>query len=106
MFKYFREEVLNSTLTDYTVRVENLTKVYKTGKKKQLIAVDHLCLGIPARETFGLLGINGAGKTSTFKMLTGTLLHYIYVFNLHVSVKTQIYFVGDYNRPPQSSFQC
>ena len=64
--------MLNSPLTHYTVRVENLTKVYSSGKKS-LTAVDHLCLGIPARETFGLLGVNGAGKTSTFKMLTGEL---------------------------------
>ncbi|KAL5250662.1 hypothetical protein ACHWQZ_G016406 [Mnemiopsis leidyi] len=68
-----RETVLKSTLSDYTVRLENLTKVYSTGTKKDLVAVDHVCLGIPARETFGLLGINGAGKTSTFKMLTGDL---------------------------------
>ncbi|XP_063687941.1 phospholipid-transporting ATPase ABCA3-like isoform X2 [Bolinopsis microptera] len=67
-----RQEVLNSTLTDYTVRIENLTKVYDSGKNT-LTAVDHLCLGIPAKETFGLLGVNGAGKTSTFKMLTGDL---------------------------------
>ena len=64
--------MLNSNLTDYTVRVENLTKLYPSGKRsKPLVAVDHICLGIPGRETFGLLGVNGAGKTSTFKMLTG-----------------------------------
>ena len=34
-------------------------------------AVNNLCLGIKKGECFGLLGVNGAGKTSTFKMLTG-----------------------------------
>uniref|UniRef100_A0A3B4B8V1 P-type phospholipid transporter n=1 Tax=Periophthalmus magnuspinnatus TaxID=409849 RepID=A0A3B4B8V1_9GOBI len=46
----------------------DLSKVYKIGKKP---AVDRLCLGIPRGECFGLLGVNGAGKTSTFRMLTG-----------------------------------
>uniref|UniRef100_A0A8D2J684 P-type phospholipid transporter n=1 Tax=Varanus komodoensis TaxID=61221 RepID=A0A8D2J684_VARKO len=48
--------------------LKDLTKVYRKTKKP---AVDRLCLGIPAGECFGLLGVNGAGKTSTFKMLTG-----------------------------------
>uniref|UniRef100_A0A8D0GPA7 P-type phospholipid transporter n=1 Tax=Sphenodon punctatus TaxID=8508 RepID=A0A8D0GPA7_SPHPU len=48
--------------------LQNLTKVYRTRRKP---AVDRLCVGIPPGECFGLLGVNGAGKTSTFKMLTG-----------------------------------
>ncbi|XP_076143257.1 phospholipid-transporting ATPase ABCA1b [Alosa pseudoharengus] len=50
------------------LELRQLTKVYK---KKQKPAVDRLCVGIPPGECFGLLGVNGAGKTSTFKMLTG-----------------------------------
>lgn len=34
-------------------------------------AVDRLCVGVKAGECFGLLGLNGAGKTTVFKMLTG-----------------------------------
>ena len=49
---------------------ENLSKVYKKGKTN-VLAVDRICLGVPQGECFGLLGVNGAGKTSTFKMLTG-----------------------------------
>ncbi|XP_063003331.1 phospholipid-transporting ATPase ABCA7 [Elgaria multicarinata webbii] len=48
--------------------LQDLTKVYRMTKKP---AVDRLCVGVPAGECFGLLGVNGAGKTSTFKMLTG-----------------------------------
>lgn len=36
-----------------------------------LVSVDHICVGVPEGECFGLLGQNGAGKSATFKMLTG-----------------------------------
>ena len=45
-----------------------MCKYYRKGR---LMAVNRLCLGVPQGECFGLLGVNGAGKTSTFKMLTG-----------------------------------
>ncbi|XP_052824141.1 phospholipid-transporting ATPase ABCA3 [Octopus bimaculoides] len=46
--------------------VKDVSKLYGS-----FMAVNHISVGIPAGECFGLLGINGAGKTSTFKMLTG-----------------------------------
>ncbi|XP_054282014.1 phospholipid-transporting ATPase ABCA1-like isoform X1 [Macrosteles quadrilineatus] len=50
--------------------VKDLAKVYKTsGSVKP--AVNQVCFGVRPGECFGLLGLNGAGKTSTFKMLTG-----------------------------------
>ncbi len=38
------------------------------------VAVDRLDLSIPANTTFGLLGANGAGKTTFIRMVTGYLL--------------------------------
>ena len=35
------------------------------------VAVDHLSLGIKRGERFGLLGVNGAGKSTTLKVLCG-----------------------------------
>ncbi len=37
-------------------------------------ALDSLCLSIQRGETFGLLGANGAGKTTFIRLVTGTLL--------------------------------
>ncbi|XP_056132314.1 phospholipid-transporting ATPase ABCA1 [Lampris incognitus] len=66
----------------------DLSKVYKAGRKP---AVDRLCLGIPRGECFGLLGVNGAGKTSTFRMLTGdTPITYGEAFLHHYSVLTDM----------------
>lgn len=46
--------------------VEGLTKFYK-----KLVAVNQIHLSVNSSECFGLLGVNGAGKTSTFKMMVG-----------------------------------
>ncbi|XP_009581458.1 PREDICTED: ATP-binding cassette sub-family A member 12 [Fulmarus glacialis] len=54
------------------VQLQNLTKVYHLPHKR-ITAVKNISLGIPAGECFGLLGVNGAGKTTIFKMLTGDI---------------------------------
>ncbi|RZB38621.1 ATP-binding cassette sub-family A member 3-like, partial [Asbolus verrucosus] len=50
----------------YALVLRDVTKYYKN-----FLAVNGLCLGVKPYECFGLLGVNGAGKTSTFKMMTG-----------------------------------
>uniref|UniRef100_A0A452IGD3 ABC transporter domain-containing protein n=1 Tax=Gopherus agassizii TaxID=38772 RepID=A0A452IGD3_9SAUR len=63
-----REKITSGARQGDILVLHDLTKVYRARKKP---AVDRLCVGIPPGECFGLLGVNGAGKTSTFKMLTG-----------------------------------
>jgi len=50
------------------IRVEHLTRRYG-----DLIAVDDVSFAIPHGEVVGLLGHNGAGKTTIMKMVTGFL---------------------------------
>uniref|UniRef100_A0A8C3D3Z1 ATP binding cassette subfamily A member 13 n=1 Tax=Corvus moneduloides TaxID=1196302 RepID=A0A8C3D3Z1_CORMO len=50
----------------------NLRKCYG-GFSKKNTAVENISLGVPRGECFGLLGTNGAGKSTTFKMLTGDI---------------------------------
>ncbi|KAM9393672.1 ATP-binding cassette sub-family A member 2 [Pholidichthys leucotaenia] len=66
-----RRRVLRGDADNDLLKIDNLTKVYKSRKMGRILAVDRLCLGVRPGECFGLLGVNGAGKTSTFKMLTG-----------------------------------
>ncbi|CAI5650790.1 unnamed protein product [Oreochromis niloticus] len=66
--RMLRERVKSGKAHSDILTMIDLSKVYKAGRKP---AVDGLCLGIPRSECFGLLGVNGAGKTSTFRMLTG-----------------------------------
>ena len=53
-----------------TIVLQDVHKTYGDGKR----AVRGLSLGIPNGECFGLLGINGAGKSSTIAMLTGEVI--------------------------------
>jgi len=46
------------------IKTENLTR-----KFRDLVAVDHLNLEVKRGETFGLVGPDGAGKTTTIRML-------------------------------------
>ncbi|XP_065774517.1 phospholipid-transporting ATPase ABCA7 isoform X5 [Muntiacus reevesi] len=66
-----RERVVQGATQGDVLVLRDLTKVYP-GQRTP--AVDRLCLGIPPGECFGLLGVNGAGKTSTFRMVTGDTL--------------------------------
>lgn len=51
-----------------TIKVENLTRKFNS-----LTALDHLNLEVKEGEIFGLVGPDGAGKTTTMRLLTGIL---------------------------------
>ncbi|MEM3061350.1 MAG: ABC transporter ATP-binding protein, partial [Candidatus Bathyarchaeia archaeon] len=51
------------------IQVSNLTKYY--GEK---LAVSNLNFSLKEGEIIGLLGLNGSGKTTTIRMLTGFLI--------------------------------
>ncbi|XP_048642550.1 ATP-binding cassette sub-family A member 13 [Marmota marmota marmota] len=50
--------------------LNSLSKSYRSFFKKTM-AVQDISLGISRGECFGLLGVNGAGKSTTFKILNG-----------------------------------
>jgi ABC-type lipopolysaccharide export system ATPase subunit len=52
------------------VVLHGISKTFGSGKKAKKAVCD-LSVGMPRGQCFGLLGINGAGKTSTFRMITG-----------------------------------
>ena len=55
-----------------SVTVENLSKNY--GKKDEIKAVKEISFEVSKGELFGVIGPDGAGKTSLFRMLTTLLL--------------------------------
>lgn len=56
-----------------SIIVQNLIKTYGKGKDK-LLAVNEVSFDVNQGEIFGLIGPDGAGKTSIFRMLTTVLL--------------------------------
>ena len=65
---------VNSQLTKMkSIQVNNLSKTYGKGKAK-ILAVDDVSFEVSHGEIFGLIGPDGAGKTSIFRMLTTLLL--------------------------------
>src|SRR5687768_8100546 len=73
-----------------TIHVEDLTKIYRVSQKdagmrgaikalfgpnyQDKVAVDHINFDIHPGEIVGYIGVNGAGKSTTIKMLTGILI--------------------------------
>jgi len=58
------------------LRLENLTKVYRRshlGRVKLSRGVENISVDIRPEEVFGLLGLNGSGKTTTIKLILGLL---------------------------------
>ncbi len=55
-------------MTQHAIEVEDLTKTFDS-----FVAVDHLTFHVKRGEIFGFLGANGAGKSTTIRMLCGLL---------------------------------
>ncbi|NKY41417.1 ATP-binding cassette domain-containing protein [Cellulomonas septica] len=53
------------------MRVRGLRKTYRTFTLREVVAVDHLDLTVPAGGVHAFLGPNGSGKTTTIRMLLG-----------------------------------
>jgi len=57
------------------VRVKNFRKAYeKSVFSKPFMAVENISFGLDYGECFALLGVNGAGKSTTFKSLTASVM--------------------------------
>ncbi len=60
-----------STVNRFSIEVKGLTKTYDKGK---VLAVDNVSFNVEKGELFGLIGPDGAGKTSLFRILVTVLL--------------------------------
>jgi ATP-binding cassette subfamily A (ABC1) protein 3 len=64
------EEELVRNNTNDVIRVCDFRKAYTTSFGEPFLAVERISFGLDYGECFALLGVNGAGKSTTFKSLT------------------------------------
>ncbi len=67
------QRVAQANKNDLRVRVHRFRKVYKQAFQKPNVAVERTSFGLDYGECFALLGVNGAGKSTTFKSLTNDI---------------------------------
>ncbi len=63
-------------MAEAVIQLKDVTKVYRRshlGKTTESIGVEKVSIKVGKGEVFGLLGLNGSGKTTTIKMLMGLL---------------------------------
>lgn len=65
-----REKQRVASNTNDVIRVADLRKAYTTFLGDPFVAVEDISFGLNYGECFALLGVNGAGKSTTFKSLT------------------------------------
>ncbi len=66
------------------IEIEDLTKHYKKGVKKKIVALEGLNLEIHQGEIFGFVGPNGAGKSTAIKL----------IMNLIFPTRGQVHIMG------------
>ena len=78
---YVQSEIKKvNTQENLSTRIINVTKTFypccfccERCRKNKVRAVNHLHLGLEDNEKFGLLGFNGSGKTTTFRIITNEI---------------------------------
>ena len=67
------ERVAEMKPDQLNIRVNKFRKVYPSLFRQPALAVERTSFGIEYGECFALLGVNGAGKSTTFKALTSEI---------------------------------
>jgi|688.fasta_scaffold197111_2 ABC-type glutathione transport system ATPase component len=65
-----KEEVRVAANQNEVIRVADFRKAYTSLLGEPFLAVERISFGLDYGECFALLGVNGAGKSTTFKSLT------------------------------------
>lgn len=67
------ENDVHNNVSEWAIRIENVSRLFMSDDEKPIAAVNDVSLGVKEFSIFGILGANGAGKSSLIKMITGSL---------------------------------
>ena len=68
------ENRVSSNCQNSQICVDKFSKAYKVAFKDPIVAVEQASFAVDYGECFALLGVNGAGKSTTFKSLTNVVI--------------------------------
>ncbi|MGF0524375.1 ABC transporter ATP-binding protein [Agrobacterium pusense] len=78
------------------IRFQNVSKHFKTRSHKKII-LDRVNLEFERGYSYGVLGVNGAGKSTTMRMIAGTILPNSGRIRKNVRVSWPLGFAGGFN---------
>ena len=78
------------------IRFQNVSKYFKTQGHKKII-LDRVSIEFERGYSYGILGVNGAGKSTTMRMIAGTVLPNSGRISKSVRVSWPLGFAGGFN---------
>jgi capsular polysaccharide transport system ATP-binding protein len=78
------------------IRFKNVSKHFKTQKHKKII-LDHVDFEFDGNYSYGVLGVNGAGKSTTLRMIAGTMLPNSGTIRKNIRVSWPLGFAAGFN---------
>lgn len=78
------------------IELDNVYKFYKTDGHKKII-LDHISTKFESGHSYGIMGVNGAGKSTTMRLLSGTELPNSGKIKRNVRVSWPLGFAGAFH---------
>ncbi|OCP18538.1 MULTISPECIES: ABC transporter ATP-binding protein [unclassified Ensifer] len=78
------------------IRFSNVSKFFKTQQHRKVI-LDRVTMEFQSGYSYGLLGVNGAGKSTTMRMIAGTILPNSGAIKKNVRVSWPLGFAGGFH---------
>lgn len=60
-------------MTECILKIENVSKAFKSNRRSEIKALENICLSVPRGTIIGLVGSNRAGKSTLLKIVLGLI---------------------------------